>query len=298
MNDDLSHLNPKAQEAMLLSEADRIAYIKKDRWIGYSRAKEILAHLEDLLNHPKIDRMPNTLIVARSNNGKTRLMKRFMEFHPADENPGGPAIIVPVLYVQSPPTPDEGRLYDMILLKLCKRFRPTASPKEKLMIVLKELSQISLGMLAIDDINNLLAGSVTKQKQFLNTLKLIGNELKIPIVGLGTADAMRATQSEPQLENRFLPEILPRWNMGIEFRKLVASFEKVIPLRYASDLQSPLIAAKLHAMSEGAIGELSMLLNMAAIKAIRTGAERITPELLGSCGYISASKRKQQVQTI
>lgn len=298
MTDDLSHLNPKAQEAMLLSDTERIAYIKKDRWIGYSRVKEILAHLEDLLSHPKIDRMPNMLIVARTNNGKTRLMKRFMGLHPADENPGGPAIIVPVLYVQAPSTPDEGRLYDMILFKLCKRFRPSASPKEKLMIVLKELSQVSLGMLAIDDINNLLAGPVTKQKQFLNTLKLIGNELKIPIVGLGTADAMRATQSEPQLENRFLPEILPRWNMDIEFRKLVASFEKVIPLRYPSDLQSVLIAAKLHAMSEGSIGELSTLLNMAAIKAIKTGIDKITPEILGTCGFVPASKRKQQTQVI
>lgn len=298
MNDDLSHLNPKAREAMLLPQAERIAYIKKERWIGYPRAKEILAHLEDLLSHPKTDRMPNMLIVARTNNGKTRLMKKFMEKHPADDNPGGPAIIVPVLYVQAPSTPDEGRLYDMILLKLCKRFRPSATPKEKLMIVLKELSQVNLGILAIDEINNLLAGSVTKQKQFLNTLKLIGNELQVPIVGLGTSDAIRAVQTEPQLENRFVPQILPRWNMDTEFRMLVASFEKVIPLRDPSDLQSVLIAAKLHAMSEGSIGELSTLLNMAAIKAITKGIEKITPEILDSCGFVSPSKRKQQTQAI
>jgi superfamily II DNA or RNA helicase len=36
-------------------------------------------------------------------------------------------------------------------------------------------------MLIVDEIHHLLAGSATRQRQFLNVLKYLGNELKIPI---------------------------------------------------------------------------------------------------------------------
>src|SRR5271166_3929662 len=120
--------------------------------------------------------MLNLAISAQTNNGKTRLMKHFLSLHQASETSSG-TIAAPVFYVQSPSIPEESRLYSAILLKLCKKFRPSAPPKEK---------------------------------RFLNALRYLANELRISIVCLGTEEMMRVIRSVSSVENRFPPTILPR----------------------------------------------------------------------------------------
>lgn len=93
----LNHLSATAKEFVYLSNDERIEYILRDRWIGYDRANHIIAKLEDLLVHPKIGRMPNMLIIGNTNNGKSRIVKHFVEKHPAVDNPTGRGIKVPVL---------------------------------------------------------------------------------------------------------------------------------------------------------------------------------------------------------
>ena len=80
------HLSPKTRELLGRPIEERIAYIQLDSWIPYSQAKKILQQLEDLLNHPKCDRMPNLATAAQTNNGKTRLMKHFLSLHQASED--------------------------------------------------------------------------------------------------------------------------------------------------------------------------------------------------------------------
>jgi hypothetical protein len=106
---------------------------------------------------------------------------------------------------------------------------------------------------------------------------------------------MRVIRSVSSVENRFLPTVLPRWQTDNEFRKLLASFEKIIPLKYPSDLQSSsTLTSKLLTRSEGTIGELKMLLASTATDAMRTGTERITEESIDGCNYVSPSARKQR----
>ena len=54
---DFSHLNDSAKGMLSLDDAQRIEKIRSDRWIGYSKAKSILNKLEDLLVHPRTERM-------------------------------------------------------------------------------------------------------------------------------------------------------------------------------------------------------------------------------------------------
>ena len=98
------HLSPKTRELLDKPIEERIAHIQKDSWIPYSQANKILQQLEDLLQHPKCDRMPNLAISAQTNNGKTRLMKHFLSLHQASETSSG-TIAAPVFYVQSPSIP-------------------------------------------------------------------------------------------------------------------------------------------------------------------------------------------------
>lgn len=292
---DYDHLDEHARKAMALSDDDRISYIRMDRWIGYPRARDILARLEELVNYPRVERPPNLLIVAKTNNGKTRLINHFQKIHPADPNPGRRAIKVPVLLVSAPQKPDEVALYEAILSSVFVPFKPAHGAREKHRQVISVLSEIQPNLIAIDEINNLLAGYVTAQKQIINAIKNLCNELRTPIIGLGTEDALRVIQSDPQMSNRFEPEFLPRWPLDADFQRMMASFERVIPLAKPSGLAAPNLATMIHSLSEGTIGEFSRLINDAAIWAIRNKREQIDETAIRKCGYKPPSKRKTPV---
>jgi Bacterial TniB protein len=69
-------------------------------------------------------------------------------------------------------------------------------------------------MLVIDELHNVLAGRSDKRREFLNLIRFLGNQLRIPLVGVGTREAYLAIRSDDQLENRFEPFVLPRWQGG------------------------------------------------------------------------------------
>ncbi len=242
--------------------------------------------------------MPNLLIVGDTNAGKTMLANRFVQLHPADDNPDGDAVIVPVLAVQAPPGPDENRFYNTILETLFAPYNPRERVAQKQVQVLRILKQIGLRMLIIDEVHNVLTGPVNKQRQFLNVLKYLGNDLQIPLVGLGTKEALRAIQADPQLANRFEPAALPRWRLNQEFQMLLASFERALPLREPSRLADEQVARKLLVLSEGSLGELSVLLTAAAVYAVQSGAERIDAHVLAAIDWIPPSERRRQAERL
>jgi TniB protein len=79
-------------------------------------------------------------------------------------------------------------------------------------------------VLVIDELHNLLSGRADRRREFLSLLRFLGNELRIPLVGAGTREAYLAFRSDDQLENRFAPFPLPRWEPGPEACSLLASF--------------------------------------------------------------------------
>lgn len=291
----VDHLSEATAKLLDLDDEARIERIRSPRWIGYPRAKEVLAKLEDLLSYPKSHRMPNLLIVGDTNNGKTMLIERFCAQHPADNNPSGEGVIVPVLFIQAPPVPDEGRFYNAILELLFAPYKPNDRVDKKQLQVVKLLRYVGLKMLLIDEIHHVLAGNLNRQRAFLNVLKFLGNELQVPIVAAGTRDAFRALQTDPQLANRFEPALLPRWEFNNDFLRLLASFERMLPLREASNLHDTALASRLFSMSEGYIGELSRVLTKAAAYAVESSIERVNDKVLDRIEWVSPSDRKRQI---
>jgi hypothetical protein len=235
--------------------------------------------------------MPNLLLYGATGNGKTMIINRFLARHPADDNPDGDAAVIPVLAVQAPPLPSESRLYDAILEALFAPYKPRDHVSKKQFQVLRILRGVQTRMLIIDEIHHVLVGSTNQQRVVMNAIKYLSNELQIPLVAVGTLEAVRAIQADPQLASRFYRTELPLWCMGREYRKLLASFERMLPLKRPSQLAKAPLATKLLAVTEGTIGELSTLLKSAAIYAVRTGTERIDMSILAGLEWEPPSTR-------
>lgn len=284
------HLESKTREFVSLPTEERIKLIRSPSWVGYPRAINIIGQLEDLIQYPRQARMPNLLIVGPTNNGKTKLIEQFRKRYPIDENIEGDHIIAPVLYFQAPPTPDEGGFYEHILNSLFEQI-PSGSISRKRNHVVHLLRSIGLRMLIIDELHNILAGASTKQQQFLNMIKFLSNELCVPIVGLGTGDLLKAVAIDSQIQNRFTAQLLPEWKYDRNYKILLNSFEKLIPLAEQSKLGGPEISRKIFALSEGTIGETFSLIKEAAVFAIKYGREKIDLDDLSRCAYVPPFKR-------
>lgn len=279
-------LSPRALELLGASDAERSEHIDKSVFIPYERAAVILAEMESLLVQPKTNRMSNLLIIGRSDNGKTDILKEFTTRHPAEDRPEFDTIYAPVTYIQSPPGPSEHIFLDMIIRKHGMVVRPNDSADRKLMQILEILKRVQTKLLIVDELGSLLAGSATKQRFYLNMLKYISNELQISIVAAGTLEAQYAVDSDAQIKSRFPRRTLPRWKEDKEFKKLLYSFEYIFPLKRASEVYKGELAAKLYGLSEGIIGEVAKILRSAAKYAIETKEERITLDVIAKCEHV------------
>lgn len=290
---DYPHLNEAAKA--LINEPDelRIQAIRAGTWLGYARAKEILARMGDLLTYPRITRMPSMLLVAPSFNGKTSILERFLELHPPDLDPEGETTICPVIMVESPATPDVSAFYSRILDALMAPYKPTAAAQEKNSQIKLLFKQLGVKMLIVDEIHHLIAGSLNRQKEFRNALKSLGNETKVVIVAAGIEDAYNAFNTDPQMSSRFTPEELPLWRSDNQFGSLLATLELRTPLRTPSNLKEPAKMQEIHSRSEGTLGDMCDLFKELAVDAIRSKAEEITLERIRSLRWVPPSKRKQ-----
>jgi hypothetical protein len=270
------HLRPEARHLALLPAAERLAGMPANRWIGYTRANQAITLLGRMLAcEPGRIRPRNLLIVGATNNGKTAIAERFLRDHPQRPSENGEQEVFPVLLVQMPPSPTVGRLYAAILAGLGVPGALHARLPDREGAALYLLRRVECRMLMLDELHNLLAASIPRQRELLNLLRYLGNELRIPLACLGTREAYLAIRTDDQLENRFEPFLLPLWEDGPEFGRLLASFEAVLPLREPSGLGLPAMCAMILRRSEGTIGEVAALLAAAAEAALLGGQERI-----------------------
>jgi len=280
-------LSDKAIELLNGSVENRIEHINKSIFIPYPRAVDILDEMEDLLDAPKVNRMPNMLVLGRSDNGKTEILREFLRRHPAEDRVELDRAYAPVIYVQSPPGPTEHIFLDKVLMMLGVSVNQNEASDKKLMRVMDLLQGVQTKVLMIDELNALLAGSVTKQRFFLNMIKYISNELRISIVAAGTVEAEIAVGSEKQIQSRFPSRKLPVWKEDKLFKQMLYSFEYVLPLKEGSDIYRGEIASKIYGLSDGTIGGAAKVIRSAAIEAIESGTEKITMDVIRSCKYVT-----------
>lgn len=180
--------------------------------------------------------MPNLLLIGPTNNGKSMIIEKFRRQHVPSS--GADEEQIPVLVVQMPSDPSVSRFYVALLAAIGAPLRPRLRVAELEQLALALLRRVGVRILVIDELHNVLAGREPNRREFLNLLRFLGNELRIPLVGVGTREAYLAIHSDDQLENRFEPITLPLWAEGAETASLLASFASSFPLRNPSTIAS------------------------------------------------------------
>jgi hypothetical protein len=274
------HLHPEVRLALEFPKAERIAFCRADRWVGYSRAQQILRQLDDLLTFPKSLRMPSILLVGRANNGKSSIIEHFISRHPnlmnEDGSPGSS-----IAWVALPAQPNEGGFWSEVLWSLNIEHRIQYPADKKRHMAMEAMQYANTRLLAIDEMNHLINAGKEAPK-LLAAIKNLTSALRVSILASGTQPAINALRSEPQLMTRFEPIVLERWTLNTEYLRFLASYEMVLPLAEPSIFATRELAPIIYAMAGDTIGGTVDLLKDAAVFAIEHGKERIDANLLTS----------------
>lgn len=284
------HIHDNFRHVMLLTDSERLQFLDHPRWIGYKVAQNILDTLQGLLLKPVRPRMPDLLIVGDSNHGKTTIIERFRQLCGQGYVNDDAEPVKPIIVAEAPPSADEKGLYISILEQFFTPYRATDPPSKLRYQVIHLFRSCHVRILIIDEFHSLLTGSPIKQREVMNAIKLMCNELAIPIVGVGTREAVRVLHTDPQHASRFDVLSLPLWELNVDFQRLLAGFEKVLPLKLRSNLHTPQLAQLLHTISEGNTGNLHRLLIECASAAITSGKEQIDRSIVEDKAWLRPTR--------
>lgn len=290
MMNDNDHIHPDFKSVLALTGKERVAFMDQPRWVGYDRASKLLDMLQMLMHKPQRPRMPNLLIIGESNNGKTTIIQRFFDLCGEGSVNEDSEPVKPVIIAQAPCSADEKGLYISILECFWAPYRATDSAAKLRYQVIHLLRECHVKILIIDEFHSLLTGTAVKQRTVMNAIKLLCNELMIPVVGVGTREAVRVLHTDPQHASRFDVIKLPLWDLNKEFQQLLSSFETILPLKNPSRLYLPELARPLHAISGGNLGNLHRLLVECAGEAIYSGKEQIDTDIIESKKWLQPTR--------
>lgn len=298
------HLSDGARAALALPPEKRVEYVKRKHWIPYPVATAAEKKLLELMNHPKVERMPCALIVGESNNGKSSLLTHFCLKHsPVVAKPGTPlqlpamakagaAIQIPALMISAPTYANEAEF----LVNIVKAFGVPHNPNDKPLKLfdqaLRLLITYKVLLLLIDEFNLISVGTSSDQRKVLNRVRMVSKHAGVPIVAAGTRQAISLLSHESQFANRFEPFPLRKWSADQEDTlNLLATIENGLPFPEPSDLDGDELASLIVSAAEGTIGGMLELTARMSEYAITHSKPKLTKDLIKTCGWIPYSKR-------
>jgi hypothetical protein len=139
--------------------------------------------------------------------------------------------------------------------------------------------EIGVRVIVFDEAHNMLAGSFREQRRVLTQLRWFSNELSISLICFGIDAAREALAADPQLARLFGMLQLAAWVPDADFRGLIATIVRNLPLLAPSVLD----AAALQSIIRVTRGNTARIFEMVAdvtVRAIVSGDERTTAEAI------------------
>jgi Bacterial TniB protein len=153
-------------------------------------------------------------------------------------------------------------------------------------------------LLLVDDLQFLRLRS-TRGTELANQFKSIANEFPVMILFIGYDLRKIGLYDDPQLERRITPLELASFTIDdeagrVQWRNFMLSLERrlVLANKYRGMLADDL-SDHLYARCSGHIGSLMTLIRRGCLRAIRTGEERLTVELMTQVKLDRAAREQQ-----
>jgi len=290
----LERLPEKIRKMVLEAEDEERINFLNDRpaFIKHTKYQKLVKKLDELLYSPRTNRIRSLLLVGNSNNGKTEMVLKYIESKKRmDES--YEYYINPVMYVQSPNRAVIHELYDAIFMNLNVPYSKSESLVERQEKIKYYFEKFGIDMLIIDEIQNALIGSITKQKEFMSGVKNLSNILKRPIVLVGTPKGVSLVYNDHQLKSRFVPTKIKNWEYDDDYFSLLYAIELVLPLKKPSLIyEDEKLAKDILELSDGLIGDIITIVYLLAKYAIESGDERIKRGMIKKINYIPAWERE------
>lgn len=270
------HLAPGAQQAASLDASARIEIIRGDWVIRHAAVAQGLNLARWLLEGPRRTRTTGLLVTGEVGAGKTTLAKLIKRSYPvSEESNDAPVVMITLTGARHMRT-----VYGRILEALNGPVRATHHTADREMATLCLLRVVKCRGLIVDEVQDVLAGSINEQRRTLDGLKFLMNEVQLPIIAMGTPAAAEAFRSDKHMEKRFARLSLPTWSVGHELAALLTGVSRILPLRQPSHLAAAHIMDFLVSEGEGNLNDMMMLIRHAAVQAVLSGSECIgLPEL-------------------
>lgn len=288
--DDFSHIHEPLRPKLLLPKEERLAFLWQPFWIGYPHANAVIKILRALLCRPQQIRAQGLLLIGEPNQGKTTLIKRFVQQYGESYLDDTNTMVKPVIFIQATPDGKEKSFYIQIIESYKLPYKPTANTSVLRFQAVNLLRFYKVQMLIIDEVHTLLSGTAREQRNMMNAIKFLCNELCIPMILVGTKDAVRVLHTDPQHASRFDVLELEVFANNSDFRKVVGSFLRLLPLRKPSNILTPSALNAIHGISGGNLGNVKRLLIECAETAIENGDECISEELIKEKSWVKPTR--------
>jgi hypothetical protein len=195
---------------------------------------------------------------------------------------------LPVALVQAPNGPRITLLLAAILQALGREPGRRSTTAELRRETYRAMHDVGLRLLLIDDLHNIRGAGVGSA---LVELRNMGSVTGVSLGGFATKEIAYVLRQDEQMANRFELLTLPRWKLDdLDYARLLATFERQLPLWQASGLTDPDLARHILVAAGGLIGGIVALLRQAGVEAIRTGHERIDRSMLARVGGASPER--------
>lgn len=251
----------------------KIDYAEKAMWIGHPVIKCIENRMYEILQHPRLSRMPNLYISAPRNNGKSTLLKRFAKNNLAYTDRHTLCVKAPVLGIVMPVVPTEVSFLDAFIGATNFGYKSTEPFRVKLDLVFHTFEKLETKVILIDEVHHITAGSPANQRLLMNLMNSISTLFSISFIVAGTTEARNVLLTDRQSSNQFQQMVIPIWEHNDDFKGLLKSFEMLLPFEEPSNLvgMSEYILNK----TDRTIGDIYKLLQSAAKLALKNEAKRI-----------------------
>lgn len=186
-------------------------------WVDYPSASKVLDFMQQMVDLPRQQRMPNLMLIGDIGNGKTSILQRlYTKFGKPYISTDG-YFTAPIRLIEAPPMAGEKELYMRLIASLGLPYKSRDSKLSLRQQAIYALREARVRLLLIDDIHEALTGSSQQQAVFMNALKYLSNELMLPIVLCGTKDSIHLLHTHPQHASRFDIAELHTWENDAKF---------------------------------------------------------------------------------